>query len=385
MRKQHFLTTLIHGWEKEKTYAREVNVPVYLTATFQQKSFEDHSGYGYARGNNPTREALEQLVARLEGGSFGFAFASGMAATQASFSLFQTGDRILISSNVYGGTYDVLEKIFKRFGLSYSVADTTDLEGLEKEISKGVKGIFIETPANPTLTVTDLKGIAELAKKYGVLTIADNTFMSPYLQQPLTFGIDVVVESATKYLGGHSDLIAGVLAVNDEKLAERIHEIQCFAGGILQPFDSFLLVRGIKTLGVRLDRQVANAEAIVGFLISHNAVKSIHYPGLESDPGYRTQLCQARNGGAMLSFELKEEYDTGKFLDSLQIIIQGASLGGVESLIGHPATTSHRSLPQSLKNKTGITDRLIRLSPGIEDADDLIEDLKQAFEAAKID
>lgn len=379
---QKYNTRIVHGGESKVPNAGAVTVPVYFSSTFKQETFEGGEGYGYARGNNPTREALESLIAELEGGSFGFAFASGMAATQAALSLLKAGDKVLISSNVYGGTYDVLDKIFRGFQISFSIEDTTDLEALEEKITEDVKAIFVETPSNPTLTVTDLRGVAELAKKHGILSIVDNTFMSPYLQRPLELGIDVVVESATKYLGGHSDLIAGILAVNDEALAERIHGIQALVGGIIQPFDAFLLTRGIRTLGVRLDRQVESAGKIADYLAHHKGVTKVNYPGLASHPNHEIQIAQAKNGGAMISFELSSEYDIKRFLEALQLITMGASLGGVESLIGHPATTSHRSLPEDVKKRVGITDRLIRLSPGIEDVEDIIADLEQAFAAA---
>jgi cystathionine beta-lyase len=383
MGNQNYLTRIVHGGEGKVPNAGAVTVPVYFSSTFRQEEFEGDTGYGYARGNNPTREALESLIAELEGGAYGFAFASGMAATQAALSLLNAGDKVIISSNVYGGTYDILDKIFSRFNITFSIEDTSDLKGLEEKITENVKAIFVETPSNPTLTVTDLKGISELAKKYGILTIADNTFMSPYLQQPLKFGIDIVVESATKYLGGHSDLIAGVLAVNDARLAEKIHQIQALAGGIIQPFDCFLLTRGIRTLGLRMDRQTENAEKIVDYLIESKAVTKVNYPGLSTHPNHQIQLNQAKNGGAMLSFELADKIDIAKFFKSLQLIMPGASLGGVESLIGHPASTSHRSIPKNIKDKVGITERLIRLSPGIEYAEDIIADLDQALHEAE--
>lgn len=262
MFKKH--TLLVHGAGDKVTDAREVNVPVYLTATFEQKSFEDHSGYGYARGNNPTREALESVIAKLEGGKAAFAFASGMAASSAVISLFQSGDKILVIGTIYGGTFDVLDKVFRRFGISYEFVKSED--DLANHLDENVKGIFFETPTNPTLKVTDIRKVVEFAKKNNLLTIVDNTFMSPYLQRPLELGIDVVVESATKYLGGHSDIIAGIVAVKDEELAGRLHGIQAMVGGIIQPFDAYLLIRSIKTLGLRVDRQVENAVKIAEFL-----------------------------------------------------------------------------------------------------------------------
>lgn len=380
---ENYLTRIVHGGEGKVPQAGAVNVPVYFSSTFKQAGFDNFEGYGYARGNNPTREALESLIAELEGGEHGFAFASGMAATQAALSLLHAGDKVIVSRNVYGGTYDILTQIFSRYNITFSLEDTGNVEGLEDKITEEVKAIFVETPSNPTLEVTDLERIAAFAKKHQLLSIVDNTFMSPYLQQPLKYGIDIVVESATKYLGGHSDLIAGVAATKDPELAGKLHQAQAVIGGIIQPFDAFLLTRGIRTLGVRLDRQVENAGKIVEWLLRQDAVKTIHYPGLESDPGYEVQKKQARNGGTMISFELGDSYDIKVFFNSLKLITMGASLGGVESLIGHPATTSHRSVPEEIKEKIGITQRLVRLSPGIEYADDIIADLAQAFQAAK--
>lgn len=383
MSTENYLTRIVHGGEGKVPQAGAVNVPVYFSSTFKQGNFDKLEGYGYARGNNPTREALESLIAELEGGKFGFAYASGMAATQAALSLLHAGDKVIVSRNVYGGTYDILTQIFSRYNITFSLENTSDVASLEEKITEEVKAIFVESPSNPTLEVTDLREVAAFAKKHKLLSIVDNTFMSPYLQQPLKYGIDIVVESATKYLGGHSDLIAGVAATNDPELAGKLHQAQAVIGGIIQPFDAFLLTRGIRTLGVRLDRQVENAEKIVKWLQEQKAVKSIHYPGLETDPGYEVQKKQARNGGTMISFELAETYDIKVFFESLQLITMGASLGGVESLIGHPATTSHRSVPEEIKEKIGITFRLVRLSPGIEYADDIIADLQQAFQAAE--
>lgn len=383
MAQKNILTRLVHNGVSKTSQAGAVNVPVYLTSTFDQGELGVHPQYGYARGNNPTREALETLIADLEGGAAGFAFASGMAATTAALSLFKTGDKILVSSNIYGGTYDVLDKVFSNFGITFSAEDTTDIRALESKITSDVKGIFIETPANPLLTVTDLRAAADFAKRHSLLSIVDNTFMSPYLQRPLEFGIDVVVQSATKYLGGHSDLIAGLVVTKTKELGDRIHQIQALEGAILQPFDSFLLIRGIKTLGVRLDRHVENAERIADFLVNNEAVKKVYYPGLKDDPGYEINKSQAKNGGAMLSFELDDNYDQNKFFHNLHLITLGASLGGAESLICHPATMSHASIPAEIRKKAGISDSLIRLSPGIENADDLIAELDHAIKTAK--
>lgn len=376
-------TALIHGGIYGDKTTGAVNVPIYQTSTYEQISLGHHTGYEYSRTGNPTREALEALVAELEGGIAGYAFASGMAAITAVLSLFQSGDKIIISSNVYGGTFRVLDKIFKNFGIGYSIEDTTNLEELDKKITNDVKAIFVESPANPLMTITDLKAVANLAKKHDILSIVDNTFMTPYLQRPIEFGIDIVIHSATKYLGGHSDLIAGLVVVNKEVLKERIAFIQNATGGILQPFDSFLLIRGIKTLGVRLDRHVENAEKIASYLVNHEAVKKVYYPGLKDFPGYEINAKQAKNGGAMLAFELYDDYNVKKFYDGLELIALAESLGGVESLVCHPASMTHASIPYEIRQKVGITDGLIRLSVGIEKGEEIIADIERAIQASK--
>lgn len=372
-------TGLIHGGIYGDQYTGAVNVPIYQTSTYEQQGLGQNKGWEYSRTGNPTRAALEALIAELEGGSHGFAFASGMAALTAVLSLFKSGDKIIISSNVYGGTFRVLDKIFKNFNISYSIEDTTYLEGLDKKITDDVKAILVETPANPLLTITDLEGIAKIAKKHGILSIVDNTFMTPYLQRPIEQGIDIVVHSATKYLGGHSDVVAGLAVVHNKELAERLAFIQNATGGVLGPFDSFLLIRGIKTLGVRLDRHTENALKIAKWLTGQSAVKKVYYPGLESSQGYEINKKQAKNGGAMISFELKENYDHKTFFSSLGLISLAESLGGVESLACHPASMTHASIPREIREKVGITDGLIRLSVGIEGAEDLIADLQQAI------
>ncbi len=375
-------SALIHGGVDGDALTGAVNVPIYQTSTYRQEGLGKNSGWEYSRTGNPTRAALEALIAELEGGTHGFAFASGMAASTAVISLFNSGDKIIISSNVYGGTFRVLDKIFKNFGITYSIEDTSNLKTLEKKITPDVKAIWVESPANPLLTITDLAGVAALAKKKKILSIVDNTFMTPYIQRPIENGIDIVVHSATKYLGGHSDLVAGLAVVKDKDLAERLAFIQNATGGVLGPFDSFLLIRGIKTLGVRLDRHVENAEKIAAHLQKHSAVKKIYYPGLKSDIGYKVNKKQAKNGGAMISFELKENYNIKKFFSSLKLVSLAESLGGVESLVCHPASMTHASIPKDIRDKVGITDGLIRLSVGIESADDIIADLDNAIKAA---
>lgn len=372
-------TALIHGGIYGDKQTGAVNVPIYQTSTYEQESLGHHKGYEYSRTGNPTRAALEALIAELEHGKAGFAFASGMAAITAVLSLFKSGDRIIISSNVYGGTFRVLDKVFNNFGITYSIEDTTDISALEGKITPEVKAILVESPANPLLTITDIGAIAEVAKKHGILSIVDNTFMTPYLQRPIELGANIVIHSATKYLGGHSDLVAGLVVVDSEELASRIAFIQNSTGGILQPFDSFLLIRGIKTLGVRMDRHVENAVKIAEYLKAHKAVKKLYYPGFSDAQGYEINKKQAKNGGAMISFELYENYNIEKFYSSLKLISLAESLGGVESLVCHPASMTHASIPYETRQKVGITDGLIRLSVGIESSKDILDDLEQAI------
>lgn len=377
-------TALIHGGISIDERTGAVNVPIYQTSTFKQDGLGKMRGYEYSRTGNPTREALEALIAELDEGYAGFAFASGMAATNTVLSLFEKGDRILISSNVYGGTFRILDKVFNHFGISYTISDTENPENFEKDITPDVKAVFIESPANPLMTITDIRAISEIAHRHGLLVIVDNTFMTPYLQKPLLLGADITVYSATKYLGGHSDVVAGLITVKTKELADRIAFIQNAVGGVLPPFDSFLLIRGIKTLSVRMDRHVQNAEAAAKYLLENPAVKNVYYPGLESDKGYAVNKSQAKNGGAMISFELKEDYDIKVFFESLELIMLAESLGGVESLVCHPSTMTHASIPEEIRHKVGITDGLIRLSIGIEDIGDILADLQQAIEKSRI-
>ena len=375
-------TLLIHGGIDGDAATGAVNVPIYQTSTYRQRALGENTGWEYSRTGNPTRAALEALISDLEGGTRGFAFASGMAAISAVLSLFKSGDRILISKNVYGGTFRVLDKVFKQFGLGYALADTDDASALDAAITPDVKAILVESPANPLLTVTDLAAAASVAKRRGILTIVDNTFMTPYLQKPLALGADIVVHSATKYLGGHSDLVAGLAVTNRPEIAERLAFIQNATGGVLGPFDSFLLIRGIKTLAVRMDRHVANAEALVARLAAHTDVSRVWYPGLKDFPGHDVQFRQAKNGGAMISFELADGKDHRAFFRALRLVTLAESLGGVESLVCHPASMTHASIPKETREKVGITDRLIRLSVGIEDVDDIWSDVKNAIEKA---
>lgn len=377
-------TALIHGGISIDERTGAVNVPIYQTSTFKQDGLGKMRGYEYSRTGNPTREALEALIAELENGYAGFAFGSGMAATTAVLSLLKSGDRVLISSNVYGGTFRVLDKVFDHFGITYTISDTTDPAAFERDITPDVKAVMIESPANPLMTVTDIKAVADISHKHGLLVIVDNTFMTPYLQKPLDLGADIVVHSATKYLGGHSDVVAGLAVVSTKELAEKLAFIQNSTGGVLPPFDSFLLIRGIKTLGVRMDRHVQNAEKAAEFLKNSSAVKNVYYPGLEGAQGYEINKKQAKNGGVMISFELKDNYDINVFFESLRLIMLAESLGGVESLVCHPSTMTHASIPADIRQKVGITDGLIRLSTGIENIDDIIADLSQAIEKSEV-
>ncbi len=382
---QKLNTLVIHGGISTDAATGAVSIPIYQASTFRQNGLGEHKGYEYGRSGNPTRQALEALIADLEGGVAGFAFASGMAAITTTLLLFEKGDTFIISSNVYGGTFRVLDKVFKNFGIGYKIVDTSDLNQIEENIDASVKALIIETPANPLLRITDIRGASEIANKHGILTIVDNTFMSPYLQRPLELGADIVLHSGTKYLGGHSDVIAGLAAVRDPVLAERFAFVQNAAGAVLEPFDSWLLQRGIKTLAVRMDRHVENAAYVVKFLKNHPGIEKLYYPGLPDAQGYEVHKKQATAPGAMISFVLSGEYDIGRFFRSVRLIALAESLGGVESLISNPAAMTHASIPYDIRQKTGIVDNLVRISVGIEDKRDIVADIASAFDLAKKD
>lgn len=375
---------LVHGAVDGDETTGSVNVPIYQTSTYKQEELGKNKGYEYSRTGNPTREALEKTIALLESGIEGLAFSSGMAAITAILSLFKSGDKIIIPSNLYGGTFRVIDKVFKNFNLQYEIVDFSRLSDVKrilesnKETSK-VRAVLIETPTNPLMDITDIEAVSKLAKEYGALTVVDNTFMSPYLQRPLEFGADIVVHSATKYLGGHSNVVAGLIAVKDDELWDKLHFIQNATGGVLGPFDSFILLQGIKTLGVRLDRHNENAEKIVEFLLQSKYVSKIYYPGLKDSKGYEIHKKQASGFGGVLSFVINEKINYKKFLSSLKLITLGESLGGVESLICHPTTMTHAAIPYKIRQEVGIVDNLVRLSVGIENVDDLLEDLNNAF------
>ncbi len=376
-------TLLIHGGIDGDEHTGAVNVPIYQTSTYKQWELGKNTGWEYSRTGNPTRAALEKLIADLEKGKYGLAFASGLAAIHTTLSLFAPGDKLVVSDNIYGGTFRLLETVFRPLGLEYEIVDTTNPKAVEEAVDEKTVAIYIETPANPLLSVTDIFEISKIAKKHDKLLIVDNTFLTPYLQRPLELGADIVVHSGTKYLGGHSDTVSGFIVVKDKEIADRLYYLQNAIGGVLAPFDSFLIIRGIKTLGVRMERHVQNALIIAEWLQKSGYVEKIYYPGLKDDPGYAVQRHQANGGGAMISFVLKKEYDYRVFFKELKLITLAESLGGVESLVCHPASMTHAAIPKEVREKVGIVDELIRFSVGIESAKDLTEDLQQAILKAK--
>ncbi|WLR51952.1 cystathionine beta-lyase [Bacillus tianshenii] len=374
-----FQTSLLHNNHKVDPTTGAVSVPLIHSSTFHQTDIEQFGEYEYARGGNPTRKALEETIAQLEGGTAGFAFPSGMAAISTVFTLLSQGDHILVTEDVYGGTYRVVTQVLPRFGIEYTFVDMTKLEDVEKAIQPNTKVVYLETPSNPLLKVTDLKAVCEIAKAHNCYAFVDNTFLTPDIQRPLELGADVVVHSATKFLGGHSDIVAGLAVTNDDALAEQIGFLQNAFGSILGPNDCWLLLRGIKTLHVRMQQSVQSAEKITSFLASHPAVKNIFYPGLSSHPGNDIQYRQASNGGAVLSFELENQHAVKTFVEHCQLPVFAVSLGAVESILSYPRTMSHGSVPNDECDRCGITEGLLRLSVGLEDADDLIADFSQAL------
>lgn len=376
----HLSTKLIHGGISEDPLTGAVSVPIYQTSTYRQKKLGQPGEFEYSRSGNPTRMALEELIAELEGGVKGFAFGSGLAAIHATLSLFQPGDHLILGDDVYGGTFRLLEKVFKPLGLTYTMVDSRDLTQLEVALTAETKALLLETPSNPLLKIIDLEKSAQWAKSHDLLTIVDNTFATPYLQQPLALGADIVLHSGTKYLGGHSDLVAGLATTNDDALAEKIGFYQNAIGGVLGPQDSWLLQRGIKTLGVRMEAHQKNAAIIAEELIKHPAVATVYYPGLSEHPGHEIAAKQMRGFGGMVAFELVDESSVAAFVESLEVITLAESLGGVESLIEVPAVMTHASIPKEQREASGIKDGLIRLSVGIEDIEDLKNDIYQALE-----
>lgn len=374
-------TKVIHEGQRPDETTGAIMTPIYAVSTFAQKSPGVHSGYEYSRAANPTRSVLEECMAGLEKAHAAFAFSSGMAATDAVLNLFDKDAHMISCDDLYGGSYRLFETIRKKSsGLDVSYIDMNDLDLLRDTISPKTKAIWVETPSNPLLNIYDLELIADIAKEHGIITICDNTFASPVLQQPLLKGFDIVVHSATKYLNGHSDVIAGIVAVNDNDLAKKIAFIQKSAGAILSPFDSFLVLRGIKTLWLRIQAHCYNAQKIAEFLLTHEKINKVIYPGLDDHPGHITAKKQMNGFGGMISVYIKGDFDkAAEFAKSVKLFTLAESLGGVESLIGHPASMTHASIPRSLREKQGILDNLIRLSVGTEDPDDLIADISDAL------
>ncbi|MEB7657788.1 aminotransferase class I/II-fold pyridoxal phosphate-dependent enzyme [Mammaliicoccus vitulinus] len=373
-------TLLIHGGKTTDAYTGAVTTPIYQTSTYEQDGIgELRQGYEYSRTANPTRTALETLIADLEHGTNGYAFGSGMAAISAVIMLLDKGDHILINSDVYGGTYRALTKVFTRFGITFDFINTTNIENIESSIKEETKMLFIETPSNPLLQITDIKAASEIAKKHDILTVVDNTFMTPYYQNPLDLGADIVLHSATKYLGGHSDVVSGLVVTANEALGERIAFIQNSTGGILGPQDSYLLTRGIKTLGLRLEQINKNVKEVVDLLKQHdNVVKTIH-PLNEDHVNRDVHFTQASGYPGIISFEVADVEKAKEVIKHTQLFTLAESLGAVESLISVPSLMTHASIPTEIRHKEGIADGLIRLSIGIEDTEDLVADLKHAL------
>ncbi|MBI1919786.1 MAG: aminotransferase class I/II-fold pyridoxal phosphate-dependent enzyme [Geobacter sp.] len=368
-------TRIIHTGHTIDPTTGALSIPIYQTSTFAQESPDHFGKYDYARSGNPTREALEETVAQLEGGTHGFAFASGMAAISSALLLFSPGDHLVVCEDVYGGTFRVLTKLFSRLGIESDFVDATDLAAIEAAIRLNTKGIYLETPSNPLLKIIDLKGAAELAKSKGILTLVDNTFMTPYFQRPLELGCDIVLHSGTKFLNGHSDVICGFAVVADKELASRIRFVQNGFGAILGPQDSWLVLRGIKTLKVRMEESQASAVKIARWLAEQKRVTNVYFPGLPDHPGYDIHNRQSSGPGAVLSFTLDSYELTKKLLEQVELAAFAVSLGGVESILSYPARMSHAAMPREERDARGITDTLVRLSVGLEDADDLIADL----------
>jgi len=375
-----FSTIAIHAGNEPDSATGAVSVPIYQTSTYAQDGLGNHKGYEYARTQNPTRSALEKNIAALEKAAFGFAFASGMSATDAVLKLVKAGDHVIVGDNTYGGTYRLFNKILSNYGIEFDYVDTADVTNVERAFKPNTKMVFVETPTNPIMTVTDLKAVSDVSHAHGAKVVCDNTFMSPYLQQPMDFGVDIVVHSTTKYLNGHSDSIGGFAALNNAEDAEWIGFVQNGIGAILSPFDSFLVLRGTKTLAVRMEAHDKNGRAVAAFLDEHPKVQKVYYPGLQSHPQHELARIQQRGFGGMVAFETGSLENAKKVLESVKLCTLAESLGGVESLISHPATMTHASVPSDKRQSLGITDGLVRISVGIEDVEDILEDLDQALQ-----
>ena len=377
-----YASLAIHGGRQENGEIKGVNYPIYLSSTFVQDSIGEYGEFVYSRSNNPTRNNVETLIAQLEGAKYGLAMASGMAATALAFALLKPGDKVLINSNVYGGTWNYVSNVFTERQIAHEIV--TDFNNYDfDKVTPDTKMVFLETPSNPLLCVTDIEKVCKKAHEKGLICVVDNTFMTSYLQKPLDLGADIVVYSATKYYAGHSDIIAGAVVVNDDDLYAQLKFHQKILGAILSPFDSFLMARGIKTLPIRMDRSQENTQKVVEHLEKLEAVDKVYYPGLKSHDGYELQKKQAKGSGACFSILVNEKYDSIRFCNELKIFDLAVSLGGVESLVCHPASMTHESYSKELQDEIGITDNLLRFAVGVEDVEDLIEDIDQAFEKAE--
>lgn len=376
-----FNTKVIHGGQHHESATGSVNVPVFLTSTFAQKSPGIHSGYEYSRAANPTRQALEDGLASIENGARGLAFGSGLAAIDAVLKLLNPGDEVIAVDDLYGGTYRMFTRLFEKYQLKFTFVNFDDVSKIAALINEKTKLIWLETPTNPLMKLVDIKHVTDLVKGKNILVAVDNTFATPYLQRPLDLGADIVMHSATKYLGGHSDVVAGALIAKTPELGEQLHFIQFASGGILGPLDSYLVLRGIKTLSLRMQRHSENGLLIAQYLENHPAIDEVFYPGLPSHPQFELAKQQMKDNGGMVSFKFKsgKKEDAVKFLEKLKVFTLAESLGGVELLANHPATMTHASIPAEKRAELGITDDLVRLSVGIEDHQDLIADLEKAL------
>lgn len=376
-----FATKAIHAGQEADPTTGAVMTPIYQTSTYQQKAPGDHKGYEYSRGTNPTRKALEDCIAALENGKFGLAFSSGMAATDCVLRLLQPGDEVLTGDDLYGGSYRIFTKVYEPMGIKFKFVNTSDNQAVADAVTDKTKLIWVETPTNPTLKLADIEAIGKIAKERGILYAVDNTFASPYLQNPLDLGADIVMHSVTKYLGGHSDVVMGALVMNDEELYKKLFFYYNACGGTPGPQDAFLVLRGIKTLHLRMKAHCENGRKVAEYLKNHPKIEKIYWPGFEDHPGHDVAKKQMRDFGGMVSIVLKDAdlQETFRIASGFKVFTLAESLGGVESLINHPATMTHGSIPKEAREKVGVVDNLLRLSVGIEDADDLIADLEQAL------
>jgi cystathionine beta-lyase/cystathionine gamma-synthase len=375
-----FATDCIHAGQEPEPVTGAVTYPIFQTSTYVQPSLGEHKGYEYARTKNPTRSVVEANIAALERGKYGFCFASGMSAIDVVFRTLKSGDHVVAGENMYGGSYRLFSKVLEKFGLEFTYVDTSSAEAVRKAIQRKTKVLFLETPTNPMMTLTDLSACSDIAHAKGVMVVVDNTFCSPYGQRPLELGADVVVHSTTKFLNGHSDSVGGAVILNDDDLAAQIGFLQNAVGAILSPMDSWLILRGIKTLAVRMKQHEANGMAMANYLAHHPKVKKIYYPGLADHPQHALASRQMNGFGALISFDLGSYENAKKFLDRVRLCSLGESLGGVETLISHPETMTHASVPVQERKRLGITPGLVRISVGIEDIEDLIADIENAFD-----